>query len=124
MLGRTAARSRKFNRLTPWLGLFAVWVQLVASFGHIHPEDYQFLLRGRAASVLTAGDHPTPASTPDQNCLICDAIYLAANSTMPDVIAVPAPRVENLLAVLAIVTPLWLTLPRYLLFSTRGPPLA
>lgn len=112
--------------LPGWLALFAIAVQLAVSFGHTHPEDYRFLLRGHGAPVLSAGDfqpgQSTPALPADSDCPICASVFMLGNAPMPMALALPVPH-GMALAVVAAGEALWLTLPRHLLFVTRGPPL-
>jgi hypothetical protein len=112
-------------RFARWLALFALLVQLVASFGHIHAEDYRFLLRGHSATVLTSGDGPSggtlPALAPDTDCAICASAHLLGNGALPDVPDIRAVDGQEI-ARIAITAAFWLTPPRHLLFSTRAPP--
>jgi hypothetical protein len=127
MAGRASANTSTFRRLPHWLALFAVFVQLFASIGHIHPEDYRFLLHGHGTLSVKAGDGPSggessPVLPADRDCAICASAHLLGSSTLPDAVAPQAPRLENL-ALLTAVEELWLTPPPHLLFFTRGPPL-
>ena len=114
------------RRLPPWLALAAMFFQLVASYGHIHPQDFRFLLRGAGTPVLAAGEGPSGGSSPvlpsDIDCPVCASVHLLGASALPDAIALVAPGVANIPS-LAAVEPLWLTPPPHLLFVTRGPPL-
>ena len=123
-----SARSyRKLRRGFPgWLALFAMAVQLVVSFGHMHPEDYRFLLRGHGAPMLSAGDFQPGSSSPllpaDDDCPICAATFLLGNAPMPVAATLPVPR-GTALAAAPSGEALWLSPPRHFLFSTRAPPL-
>jgi len=101
-------------------------LQFVASFGHLHPEDYRFLLQGHGALVLVAGD-PTSRGTPpllaDIDCPICTATQLLGNSTLPDPVAL-LPRSMAPIATLIAAEELRLVARDHLLRPTRGPPLA
>ncbi len=125
MLVHPAFARIDLRRLPHWFALFAVLVQLVASYGHMHPEDYRFLLRGHAAPMLHAGNGPTGGSSPvvpvDDSCPICAAAQLLGSSTLPDAVVLPMPRLETVVAAPAI-EPLAPIAPRYLLFSNRAPP--
>jgi hypothetical protein len=113
------------QRGAAWLALFGVLVQLVASFGHVHPEDYRFFLHGDHALVLTAGNGPTgnfPALPGDIDCPICASVLLLGSSALPNAVVLPLPQVAET-ASSFVGDALWLTPPRHLLFTTRGPPL-
>lgn len=115
------------RRLPAWLALFAVLMQLVASIGHVHPEDYLFLLRGHGTPVLSAGHAPSggssPSLAPDTDCAICASVQILGTAALPNPFALPPLREQGAAIVLATVDELWLTPPPYLLFITRGPPL-
>jgi hypothetical protein len=108
-----------------WLALFTLLIQLVGSFGHMHPEDFRFLQHGNAAPTLMAGDGPAGRSSPvlpaDTDCPICASVLLLGSSALPDAVVLPLPQIATTSA-LFIGATLWLTPPRHLLFSTRGPP--
>jgi hypothetical protein len=105
----------------------AMLIQLVASYGHLHPEQYDSLYHGRGTPILLAnhgggrafGD-PTAA---DLDCPICAAMLLLGSSALPEGVHL-APPSARYLALAASIDALWLTPPRHLLFETRGPPLA
>lgn len=121
-----AIARRIFRRSPPWLALVALLVQFVAAFGHLHPEDYRFLERGHSLASLYGGSGPvdpsSPVLPPDVDCPICASVLLLGNAPLPMAAALPLPRSAALVAVAA-GEALWLTLPRHLLFTTRGPPL-
>jgi hypothetical protein len=111
------------RRLTGWLALLALALQLAASFGHIHAEDFAGLGRAAVAQTALADNGPAGAPDPDHlTCDICAAVHLAGSLLMPapPVLVVPASA------------PVVLTLPapvdRLALaaaaFHARGPPQA
>ena len=112
-------------RFARQLALFALLVQIVASFGHIHAEDYRFLLRGHSATILTADGgalgHSSPALASDTDCAICASAQLLGNGALPDIQPLSTPGVQDV-ASIVVATAFWLTWPRHLLFSTRAPP--
>jgi hypothetical protein len=126
MSDKGAIAARIFRRSPPWLALFALLLQFVAAFGHLHPEDYRFLVAGHGLASVHAGSGPAgpalPALPPDSNCPICASAFLLGNAPMPVAAALPAPRDVELAAAEA-GQALWLTRPRHLLFISRGPPL-
>ncbi len=101
-------------------------VQLVASYGHMHPEDFHAFFHGVNAPSVRADHDPWPSSVPagdvDDDCSICASVQLLGSSALPDDFTLPPLRVADA-APLVAVAPLWLTPPPHLLFETRGPPL-
>jgi hypothetical protein len=85
---------RARRRLGVWLALFALALQLVLSFGHIHAEEF-----ARKSSVATlAHSDEGPADDDDHHgaghgdCAICAVIHLAATLLLapPPQVALPA----------------------------------
>jgi hypothetical protein len=86
-------------RLGGWLALFALALQLVASFAHIHAEDFALSRQNGVASthaVQVSGDdrgdhHPSDRDS----CAICAVIHLANTllTSAPPQIALP--RIEG-----------------------------
>ncbi|HKT17438.1 MAG TPA: hypothetical protein VJR47_05305 [Stellaceae bacterium] len=116
---------RTFRRSPLWLALFALALQFAAAFGHLHPEDYRFLVQGHGPASIAHGGPllpSEPAMPADSDCPICASIALLGNAPLPALVALPAPRAAS------IGTPhlgesLRLSLPPHFLFATRGPPL-
>jgi hypothetical protein len=84
------ARTRR--RLTGWLALAALALQLALAFGHVHAEDFAGLRPGLAQAVA-AGD--TPGGEPDSDhltCDICAAVHLASTllAPVPPTLALPS----------------------------------
>jgi hypothetical protein len=79
------------------LGLFALTLQIVLSFGHVHLGG----LRHSTGRLSVAGTHsvpPDPQQQPisdaDEYCAICASIHLAATSLLPQ-----APQLRAFLCV-------------------------
>ena len=121
----TFARAR-LRQLPHWLALAAVLLQIIASFGHIHAEDYRFLVHGQGATIVKAGNTapsgPGPMLAADIGCAICASVQILGSGALPDAAPFPNPSLESV-APLAAITALFLTPPRHFLFSTRAPPL-
>ena len=79
------------RRVGAWLGLLALALQLVLSFGHIHLSD--FAIPQAAAAAPNPG---TPSNrhhgTPDI-CAICVALNLTASSVAPTAASLVLPFV-------------------------------
>ena len=109
------------------LGLFALLLQLVLSFAHVHVRDL-IVLHGR--SVVTAqastASHQPAGGLPDtdDDCPVCAAMRLTASGIVPlaPIAAGPAEFVAFVpqLPVAAINPPR----APHTLFQTRAPPLA
>ena len=126
------SQRRLMQRIGGRLGLFALWLQLALSFGHIHSSDiFRFghpVAPGLGAAELVAPQGSLPAApgqsaTLHQNCAICANMALAGSLLPAEPPALPRPSLtarapfdgERALALAA---------PRHLLFQTRAPPSA
>jgi len=127
MLDCVAIGRRNLRRAPPWLALLAMLLQFVASYGHIHPEEFRGLLHGHGAPVLMALDGavggPGDGLAADIDCPICASILLLGNSALPDGTRLPMPS-SHVSSLLIAFDALHLTSPPHFLFETRGPPLA
>jgi hypothetical protein len=88
---------RRNSRFGSWAALFALAIQLVLSFGHIHLADIQGSSRTVALQPQTngadstgpgGGDHGTPGH---DFCAICAALSLTSNSVLPAVSLLTTP---------------------------------
>jgi hypothetical protein len=108
------------------LALFAVLLQFIASIGHLHPEDYRFLLRGHGALELAAADpfshRGANGLAADADCAICASLQLLGSAALPDG-GPPLMPQARIAAAVASDAALWLVARHHLLFVTRGPPL-
>ncbi len=83
------------RRLTSWLALAALTLQLVISFGHVHLEAFHS--GSRAATLAKAralAEQPAPQQPGDDDdgyCAVCATIYLAVSSFVPQAPQLPAP---------------------------------
>lgn len=127
MLYRTAIGRKGLRRAPPWLALLAMLVQFVASYGHIHPQDFRGMLQGHGAPVVTApngtGSGLGDGLAADTDCPVCASISLLGSSAPPDGIRLPMPASPASTTLVAF-DALHLTSPPHLLFDTRGPPRA
>jgi hypothetical protein len=126
MLDRLTIGRRNLRRAPQWLALLAMMIQFVASYGHIHPQEFRGMLQGHGTPVVTAPNGTDSGLgdglAADTDCPICASISLLGSSALPDGIRVPMPSSQASTAVVAF-DALHLTLPPHLLFETRGPPL-
>lgn len=125
---------RSRSRFASYLALFALALQLVLSFGHVHFEgggpdaDHAALSDVHAAAVATAtaaDDHAgkeTPA-LPDDCCPICTLIHLAGALVAAEPPSLPLPIVLSRSRIEPAVE-FDLTSPQRAPFGARAPPLA
>jgi len=113
------------RRAPQWLALLAMLVQFVASYGHIHPEDFNFLKHGHAPLTLAASDRSgsshSDGMAADTDCPICTLMALLGSAALPEGVRLPVPSLHSS-TFLASLDALYLTPPAHLLFNTRGPP--
>jgi hypothetical protein len=115
------------HRRTAWLGFFALWLQLVLSFGHYHAEDFAGLGAPSAPELARAAPLPSSPFDPFSEgvahdaCAICASMALADSLALPNPVRVTAPR---LLGGSSVAPPdaFVLVATRHCLFQTRAPP--
>ena len=78
------------KRFGGWLALFALGLQLVLSFGHMHAEDFA------AARIAVAQNQSAPQNAPDGDhdgdvCAICAVMHMAGASLLPGAPSVALP---------------------------------
>jgi hypothetical protein len=118
-------RSRR--RCGAGLGLLALVVQLVLSFGHIHADELRPAAAPRADIVAlsdrTSPPHHVPPGHPDDDCPICMAVHMAATGLVaaPPALAIPSDFCRLTHVVMA---PRRIIVARHVLFRTRAPPAA
>lgn len=107
-----------------WAALFAMAIQLVLSFGHVHLED----IKGQSAAIATSAEGPPSAPADDDHgapghdfCAICASLSLTSSSVLPTVELPPSP-VDHPHKWSADVRPARVSLGIYLPFQARGPP--
>lgn len=127
MLDHRALGKKSFRRVPQWLALLAMLIQFVASYGHLHPEDFDSMTRGHGTPTLSA-DHGNSRAlgdplAADLDCPICAAMALLSSSVLPEAAHI-VPPLAPYLVVVATPDELWLTPSGRLLFDPRGPPLA
>ena len=120
-----SALGRKFRA---WLALAALLLQLGATAGHFHPEDFAFLggksptfaADGGSAAPLRDGQ---PALPTHDDCALCFSLQLAGGTAMPEAVGLPALPTEHGIALVPIAE-FRLAAASHLLFQTRAPPVA
>ena len=119
---------RTERRLGSLLALFALAVQLVLSFGHIHLNG----VVGETTPAIVAGGHaftsPSspaqhPANEADDYCAICAVIHLAATSFLPQSPQLAVPFVAEIVEHSSLVA-FFFVAPQRTPFQSRAPPVA
>jgi hypothetical protein len=106
------------------LALFALTVQIVVSFGHVHLGRF-----AHAAPYVTSTSTPStspapnqpPAGDPNDYCAICATIHLTGSSFLPEGPRVPIPVAAQLVEHFNPVTAVFIE-PRRAPFQSRAPP--
>jgi hypothetical protein len=113
---------RRNSRFASWAAIFALTIQLVLSFGHIHPEDFQ------ASSAVAASqaqpDHPADEDgSPVGHCFcaICAAQNLTSSSVLPTN-ALPITPNDYPYKWVAHLRPAQFSRSVHFLFQSRAPP--
>ena len=111
------------------LALFALAVQFVLAFGHVHHDDiYGFARPAAAIAAAVPGDsQPLPANHPgkhsDDYCAVCATMSLLGNSFVAAAPALPLPAVSHAIEQLDRVAAIFIA-PRRAAFQSRAPPAA
>jgi hypothetical protein len=114
-----------------WLALFALGLQMILSFGHVHLEG---IARTDPALITLAAGGPTsqsllaqPPGTAggdnDDYCPICASVYLTATSFIPAAPMLSLPSASTAVEHFKRHVPVFFA-PRRLAFQSRAPPLA
>jgi len=122
-------RGRAGRRFRTWLACFSLLLQLAATAGHFHREDFTFIAVGKAAlpangvqgTPTQPGGQPTLPAHDD--CSLCFSLQLAGASALPAPVVLVVPD-EHATVLPSSATALRLTAAAHLLFQTRAPPIA
>jgi hypothetical protein len=122
---------RSNRKISGQLALFALALQLVLSFGHIHLQDiYGYGPAGAAASALAPATEKSPSLPSDQPsrhsgdyCAICATMSLLGNSFVAQAPQLPVPFVSHAVAQADRIAALFIA-PRRAPFQSRAPPTA
>ena len=128
----SAPRTRRPGRtFRTWLACLSLLLQIVATAGHFHREDFAVFAAGKA-TLLAANDglaQPPaqpgglPALPSHDDCSLCFSLQLAGTSALPAPVVLAAPDAGGIESPPA-ETALRLTAAAHLLFQTRAPPIA
>jgi hypothetical protein len=111
------------------LALFALAVQFVLAFGHIHRDDIYGPARPAAvtAAAVPDGSQPLPANHPakhgDDYCAICAAVSLLGNSFAAAAPSLPLPSASYAIERFDRIAAIFIA-PRRAAFQSRAPPAA
>jgi hypothetical protein len=111
------------------LALFALAVQFIVAFGHIHRDDIYGPARPAAAiaAAVSDGGQPLPANHPakhgDDYCAICATVSLLGNSFAAAAPSLPLPAAAHAIERFDRVAIIFIA-PRRAAFQSRAPPTA
>lgn len=115
--------ARRRRELTGWLALFALVLQLVAGFAHVHSEDFAGLVHHGLVRASPADPGPAGPSDPDHlTCDICAAVHLTGTSALPTPTTLALPVLTTV--PLPDAAPTARTATLLAAFDARGPPQA
>jgi hypothetical protein len=104
-------------------------LQLAATAGHFHREDFAFIADGKAAALAASDASGAPSQPGGQpalpthdDCSLCFSLQLAGSSALPVPVLLPA-RDERYIVPPPPATTLRLSAAAHLLFQTRAPPI-
>ena len=114
-------RARQF--VSSHLALFALALQLVLSFGHIHLDDLGLggALAATAEKASESGTPPGTAPDRDEGCAICAIIGLASTPLVPDAPALVFDAAQHA-ALFSELIAAFVSDPRREHFQARAPP--
>jgi hypothetical protein len=111
------------------LALFALAVQFIVAFGHIHRDDIYGPARPAAAiaAAVPDGSQPLPGDHPakhsDDYCAICATMSLLGNSFVAAAPTLPLPAASYAIEQFDRVAAIFIA-PRRAAFQSRAPPTA
>jgi hypothetical protein len=116
--------ARSNRRFGSWAALFALTIQLVLSFGHIHLQDIQV-----SSAAIAAPSQAQPDTPADDDrgtgghdfCAICATLNLTSSSILPTV-SLPATPVDQPHRWIAEFQPTQVSYRVHFLFQARAPP--
>ena len=123
-------RLQRLKRMgTAGLGLFALVLQLVLSFGHVHARELM-APRAFAAGAVVSKSSSTPAQgqipsgLPEDDCPICATMHMAASALPPVSPSMAGPVGFAKVLQRTSLEAFSLGVTRHILFQTRAPPIA
>jgi hypothetical protein len=115
---------RSNRRFGSWVALFAIAIQLVLSFGHIHLED----IHGSSPAIAAPSQTNPSAPVDDDHgsgghdfCAICASLNLTSSSVLPAIVSLVVP-IDHPHTWVADVRPTQISYNIYFLFQARAPP--
>ena len=111
-------------RFGSWAAIFALTIQLVLSFGHIHLEYIQGSSAAIAAPSQVQPDTPNDddrGTARHDFCAICAALNLTSSSILPTVV-LPASPFDHPQKWIADLHPAQVSYRVHFLFQPRAPP--
>jgi hypothetical protein len=120
---------KRWRRGAAGLGLFALLLQFLMSFGHVHARDLSPLqpspqTHTSISTASTGSEQKNPNEPAEQNCPICMVMHMVATGALP---APPTIIVDMAFSQVlrgVSIEAFNLGPARYTLFQTRAPPMA
>jgi hypothetical protein len=109
------------------LALFALAVQFIVAFGHVHRDDIYGFARAAAAiaAPVPGGSQQLPSDQPtkhgDDYCAVCAAVSLLGNSFAAAAPSLPLPAASHAIEQFDRVASIFIA-PRRAAFQSRAPP--
>lgn len=122
-------KGRAGRSFRTWLACLSLLLQIAATAGHFHREDFAFIASGEAMALAANGEGAPaqpggqPTLPAHDDCSLCFSLQLTGNSALPAVVVLAAPD-EHRIVPPSSATELRLTAAAHLLFQTRAPPIA
>ena len=125
---------RSTQRFGVYLALFALTLQFIASFAHIHPDGFGSVpggsLSGEASLVLSSAGASAPPAYPSsdqgglprRDCAVCITIALLGSALKGQPPAVSVPTDIGLSPLTDPASELQFSVVRFCAFRTRAPP--
>ena len=118
---------RSRARFGGWVALFALTLQLVLTFGHVHLDRAAPSSPVSAVAAAAASNGPDTPAAPDGDaddyCAICALVHLAGTLTPAEAPALPVPIAFEPSPLPRAVS-IELTAPKFTLLQARAPPIA
>lgn len=122
-------KGRAGRSFRTWLACLSLLLQIAATAGHFHREDFTVIAAGNAASLAASGEGAParpggqPTLPAHDDCSLCFSLQITGNSALPAAVVLVAPD-EHPIAPPSSATELRLTAVAHLLFQTRAPPIS
>ena len=123
-----ALNGQAWRTFRTWLACLSLLLQLAATAGHFHREDFAIFAAGKVTALAATAVSGAPGGQPTlpshDDCALCFSIQLAGSSALPAPVLLAKPNEHPIVLPLPPPPTLRLTAAAHLLFETRAPPIA